>query len=269
MNISRRPWVHVKSSAQILKHFKNPLLITLLRLGLIRLPYFLYRLNKSDLHYSMLARPTTTSMADLFILRDVLINETYSDVLPLLPQQALRIVDIGANLGSFTIWMNRRCGVKEAFCFEPEPDSFKLLNFNLALNECTNAKTFQYAIGGESRQGLLALKQDSPGGTCLYSDFSGNPAAKPISILSFEQLLKGVEGNFDLLKMDCESSEWEILDKTDPDQFKRFPVLLAETHWDPAQNRSVSEFRSLAERLGYRTVRWDNKFHGLYIGTRQ
>ena len=89
-----------------------------------------------------------------------------------------------------------------------------------------------------------------------------------MQVVALEEWLKGVEGDFDLLKMDCESSEWEIVDHTDPRQFARFPVLLAEVHGDPVSNRPVGEFKRLVENLGYRTVRWDNKYHGLYIGVR-
>jgi len=262
-------WDHVKSVFQIRRHFKNPWLIVLLRLGIIKLPYFLHQIHKGPHSYAMLARPTTTSCADLFILRDVLVDEAYRDVLPLLPGKNLRLLDIGANLGSFTLWLHRQAGVREAFCFEPEIDSFRLLNFNLALNECLTAKTIQCAIGGETRAARLALKQSSPGGTNLYTDYSTSADARPVSVVALEEWLRGIEGGFDLLKMDCECSEWEIIDKTDPRQFARFQVLLAEVHSDPVSNRPPSEFKRLVENLGYHTVRWDNKQHGLYIGVRK
>jgi FkbM family methyltransferase len=260
---------HLLSVFQLRRHFQNPWLIVLLRLGIIKLPYFPHRIRKGPHRYLMLARPTTTSCADLFVLRDVLVDEAYQDVLPLLPGKNLRLLDIGANLGSFTLWLHRQAGVREAFCFEPEIDSFRLLNFNLALNECTSAKTIQCAIGGETRTARLALKESSPGGTSLYGDYSARVDARSVSVVALEEWLRGIEGDFDLLKMDCEGSEWEIVEKTDPRQFARFPVLLAEAHGDPVRNRPVAEFKRLVEKLGYRTIRWDDKYHGLYIGVRK
>lgn len=264
----RVPLDRVKPVFQIRRHFKNPWLIILLRLGVIKLPYFLYQIRKENRSYAMLARPTTTSMADLFVLREVLVEEAYKDVLPLLTRKNIRLLDIGANLGSFTIWMHRVLGVREAFCFEPEPDSFRLLNFNLSLNDCTTAKTVGCAVGGESRMTRMSLKKGSPGGTTLYADYSARPEAKPVPVVALEEWLSGVEGDFDLLKMDCECSEWEIVDKTAPRQFARFPILLAEVHSDPVSNRPVGEFKRLMENLGYRTVRWDNRTQGLYVGIR-
>ena len=260
---------HLKSVLQIWRQFQNPWLMILLRLGIIKMPYFLYRLKKGPHSYAMLARPTTTSAADLFILRDVLMDEAYRDVLPLLPKKDIRLLDVGANLGSFTLWLHRQVGVREAYCFEPEIDSFRLLNFNLSLNECNMARTIQCAIGGETRTAQIALKKSSPGGTSLYMDYHNRADAQSVSVVALEEWLRTVEGDFDLLKLDCEGSEWEIVERTDPRLFARFPVLLAEVHGDPVRNRPVSEFKLLVERLGYRTVRWDNKFHGLYIGVRQ
>jgi FkbM family methyltransferase len=258
---------HVKSVFEIARHFKNPWLLVLLRLGLIKTPYFLHRISKDSRSYALMARPTTTSCADLFILRDVLITEAYKDVLAHLPKQ-VRLLDIGANLGSFTIWMQRTLGVREAFCFEPEPDSFRLLNFNLSLNDCKVARTIECAVGGESRIEKIALKNSSPGGTSLYMDYESSAEATPVPVVALAEWLGGIQGDFDLLKMDCEGSEWEIVEKTNPQHFARFRVLLAEAHTDPVRNRPVSEFKRLVENLGYRTVRWDDKILGLYIGVR-
>jgi len=268
MTALRVQYDHLKSIFEIRRHFKNPWLIVLLRLGIIRLPYFLHRITKDTRQYALLARPTTTSCADLFILRDVLITEAYKDILPYLGRN-IRFLDVGANLGSFTLWLHRTIGVREAFCFEPEPDSFRLLNFNLALNDCHAAKTLECAIGGKTRTAKIALKESSPGGTSLYGGYTTNAQATSISVIALQEWLAKVEGDFDLLKLDCEGSEWEILDKTDPKQFERFPVLLAEAHGDPVSNRPVSELRRLAEKVGYRTVRWDDRGHGLYIGVRR
>ena len=115
----------------------------------------------------------------------------------------------------------------------------------------------------------ILLKKTSPGGTNIYADTTASPDAKPVPVIAFEDWLSGVEGDFDLLKMDCEGAEWEILGRTDPRQFTRFRVFVAEVHGDPENKQPVAEFQRLAESLGFRTVRWDNKAQGLYVGTRE
>ena len=263
------PLLRLRSFSQVLRHFKNPFFILLLRLGIVEVPYFLYRIGKDNRRYSMLARPTSTFMADIFVLREVFIEEAYRDVLPLLNKKNIRLVDIGANIGSFTIWLNSIIGLREAFCFEPEADSFRLLIFNLSLNICTTVKAIQSAVGGEERKIRIALKQDSPGGTSIYGSCKvANVSAQRVPVIAFEKWLHDVAGDFDLLKMDCEGAEWEIFRKTSTEQFARFRVFVAEVHDDPEKSQAVSEFKGLAERAGFQTVRWDNKSQGLYIGVR-
>ena len=255
---------------QLRQHFQNPYLIAMLRLGLCKAGYFSYAINKGRKSYLMLARPSTTSLADLYVLREVLVEETYRDVLPLLPRKGLRVVDIGANLGSFTIWLNQAAKLDEAFCFEPEPESFRLLRFNLATNNCGFAHALDQAVGGLSRTAPITLKQDSPGGTNIYSSVPGpeSPQGSTIQVVALSEWLRQTPGPFDLLKMDCEGSEWEIVRRTSPLELARFRVVVAEVHADPEGLQPVEKFEELIESCGFRTVRWDRKSHGLYVGVR-
>jgi FkbM family methyltransferase len=259
---------HLRSFWSIRQHFESPLLIALLRLGVVKLKYFPYAIRQGQNSYLMLGRPTTTSMADLFVLREVLVEETYRDVLPLLPQRGLRVVDIGANLGSFTIWLSRAAKLAEAFCFEPEPDSFRLLRFNLAKNGCGFAQALDKAVGGRSRAAQITLKEDSPGGTNIYRTAPGpdGPQGNAIQVVAFSEWLKQTPGAFDVLKLDCEGSEWEIVRGTSRSEFARFGAIVAEVHPDPEGLHAVEEFAGLMEARAFRTVRWDRKPQGLYVG---
>ena len=260
----------LRISRQLRQHFENPFVIALLRLGLVKLPYFPYTIRKGKSSYVMLARPATTALADLFVLREVLVEETYRAVLPLLPQKGLRLVDVGANLGSFTIWLNQVAKVEEAFCFEPEPDSFQLLKFNLARNGCGFAQALDMAVGGQSRTANISLKQDSPGGTNIYSPSAGGERARgsAIRVVALSEWLGRMPGTFDLLKMDCEGSEWEIARQTNRSDLARFRAVIAEVHADPEGRQPVEQFAGLLESAGFRTVRWDRKAFGLYLGVR-
>ena len=190
-------------------------------------------------------------------------------MLSCLKKRDVRLVDVGSNIGSFVIWLNSKVGVREAFCFEPEPDSFQLLTFNLAKNRCTSAKTFNCGLGGAERSVQITLKRDSPGGTSIYSEQkSQQSSGATIRVRAFQDWLKEADGDFDLLKLDCEGSEWEIISRTDAKEMSRFRACVAEVHGDPELNRPPDEFRRLMEARGFRTVRWDNTSHGLYVGVR-
>jgi len=261
---------HLRSFWRLRQNFENPLLIALLRLGLVRLKYVPYAIRKGRASYVMLGRPSTTSNSDLFVLREVLVGETYRDVLPLLPTKGLRVVDVGANIGSFTIWLSQNAKLDEAFCFEPEPDSFRLLRFNLSSNDCGFAHALDKAVGGQSRSARIALKQDNPGGTSIYrtevdpDQTEGNA----IQVLAFSEWLGQTPGAFDVLKLDCEGSEWEIVRATSKLEFARFRVLVAEVHPDPEGLNAIEDFPGLMESRGFRAVQWHQRLVGLYVGAR-
>src|SRR5208283_429262 len=95
---------------------------------------------------------------------------------------------------------------------EPEPDSFRLLQVNLANNCCGFAQALEKAVGGQARRTRIVLKEDSPGGTNIYSATgTEGSAGNAIDVVAFDEWLKQTPGSFDLLKMDCEGSEWEIV----------------------------------------------------------
>jgi FkbM family methyltransferase len=258
---------HLKVAMILRRHFDNFWLILLMRLGIIRLPYFLYRIHNEGRSYSMLARPTSSSTGDIFVLREVLLEEIYKDALVCVNAKDLRIVDIGANLGSFTVWADAVFRVREAFCFEPEPESFRLLSFNLSQNGCVTAKACPFAVGGTPRMVKMSLDKSIPAGANIYGQASDGGQTVPV--ISFGEWLGKIEGDFDILKMDCEGAEWEIIRHAEAQQLGRFQTIVAEVHPDPQNQQAIADFEPAMERLGFETIRWDNKSLGLYVGRRK
>ena len=60
-------------------------------------------------------------------------------------------IDIGANLGWYSVLLNR---ISESgslvFAFEPDPNNFELLEFNVTKNDCSNVKAFNKAASDKN-----------------------------------------------------------------------------------------------------------------------
>ena len=253
----------------ILGHFRNAWLVILMRLGLVRVPYFCYRIRKDRREYAMLARPSTTSMADLFVLREIFVDETYRDLLPLLPAGPVRAVDVGANLGSFAVWLHRTHGLSEGYCFEPDPTSFGLCRFNLLQNGCSRVTAVEAAVGGVAREVAMRVNTTRPGGQGIYQRSGGDGGeVQSVRVVAFAEWLKSIEGTFDVLKLDCEGAEWEILETAPAELWHRFRIVIAEIHGDPSGRRAVGDFAVEMQKLGFTTVRWDGYAQSVYLGRR-
>lgn len=76
------------------------------------------------------------------------------------------LVDVGANVGMYTIWAAKTRGVR-VFAFEPEAQNYALLNRNIVLNGVdTLAKAYCLALSDEAGCSELHLSDTRIGGSC-------------------------------------------------------------------------------------------------------
>lgn len=88
-------------------------------------------------------------------------------------------VDIGANVGIYTLWAAKKNGIK-TYAFEPESQNYALLIQNIYLNKISsNVKAYNIAIGNKVGTGELYLTNFMPGSSChqldSILDYDGNP----------------------------------------------------------------------------------------------
>jgi FkbM family methyltransferase len=75
-------------------------------------------------------------------------------------------VDIGANVGMYTIWAARTRGLK-VFAFEPESQNYALLNRNILQNGLgEQVRAYCTGLGNETGYGDMYLSELRTGGSC-------------------------------------------------------------------------------------------------------
>jgi len=89
------------------------------------------------------------------------------------------LVDVGANVGMYTVWAARTRGAR-VYAFEPESLNFALLNRNIVANRL-EAQVVAYcaALSDRSGFGELQLSQFMAGGSCHSLDERLDPFHRP------------------------------------------------------------------------------------------
>lgn len=89
------------------------------------------------------------------------------------------LVDVGANVGMYTVWAARTRGAR-VFAFEPESLNYALLNRNIVANGLERQVTaFCAALSDRSGFGELQLSQFMAGGSCHSLDEKLDPYHRP------------------------------------------------------------------------------------------
>lgn len=149
-----------------------------------------------------------------------------------------RVVDIGAHVGAFTLWLAERYPRLRAECFEPDPDAYRYLARN---TQRIAATLHRQAVGADSRTSLLRRPIAGGGVSTLQPIGGGDEVA--VEVVSLEDVLTPLPG-VSLMKLDCEGSEYELVLDTPAAPWGRVQRVVLEYH-----AISGREPRSLVERL--------------------
>ncbi len=180
----------------------------------------------------------------------------------------MRVFDVGANIGYYTVMMARLVGPQgRIYAVEPHPDNYRLLCHNVSRNAVDNVETENVAIDVRAGKRELFVSD-----RCNWHSFhdpritAGEvwtevyrrhmPTTTSVETRSLAGYLE-TKPQLDLVRMDLEGFEVEILDALAelPRSQTRTLRVLFETHpefYHPVQHDMRRVLRRLHERHGYR-----------------
>jgi len=220
LKYAKLPW-------KLLATLRNPWVYLGNRLGLFQKP-FTYCLWNGLLIKS---RPFTTERS---VLNDVWFDLSYEPNafgIPFDWKQCRTIVDIGANIGTFTLYAASRAPHARIISFEPEPSNAELLRENIRSNHCENRIHVEStALGSKEGIRTLFVSERGSGGHSFFRHTEKSHAITvPTTTLSaaFEKLQIY---HCDFLKVDCEGAEEEILRSLPSTILERIDFIALEEH---------------------------------------
>lgn len=210
---------------------------------------------------ALVARDGVSARFELRPDDGVVVDEVWNDgVYPLLRAEVKDhiVVDIGANVGAFSVWA-AKAGAAKVWAYEPDPANVEQLTINLALNGLDNgvvtivsagvgAADADRWLGGE---GATAHLVDAP-------DSLVDESTRIVQVRSLDQVLLRA-GERLIVKMDCEGCEHEALAAVDAGHLRRIDRLVMEYHdggddWRPHPEGFGRLVRRLAEEGMVTTV---------------
>jgi FkbM family methyltransferase len=156
----------------------------------------------------------------------------------------LHVLDAGANIGMFGVWLLGHYPDSELLSFEPDPSNAKLLGLTIAANDAgPRWRLVEAAVA--TAAGRLGFA----GSDFATSHVVDDPDASTVPAVDFFEHTRTA----DLIKIDIEGSEWAIL--ADPRMRElRARALVLEYHPECApRDDSHAAARELLEHAGFAT----------------
>ena len=169
-----------------------------------------------------------------FTFYEVFLQEVYKDVN--ITEDDI-VLDVGGHFGFFSLYAINK-GAKKVHVFEPSMDNYKIL--------CQNTGNFKdiikhnFAISDNNGQDEFIVTGPSATNS-FHSNYNhseenhvsmGKTKKEKVNMMTLDTFLKNNNlSRVDVLKMDCEGSEWDILPKISDDFFKyKLRKLTIELH---------------------------------------
>ena len=173
------------------------------------------------------------SLMDVWIVKETYLDKDY-EVHGVKIEDGWQVIDIGAGLGDFVLSVaNGRPNCK-IWAFEPFPESFGLLQENIALNQIENVHAIQKAVSSK----LGTMKMFLTGAAVQHivsnehsSDSAANAQSIEVESESINDLFSAAGiAHCNFLKMDCEGGEFDILLNATPRTLAKIHHICLEYH---------------------------------------
>ncbi len=222
------------------------------------------RYETRNLHFT--TRPNELNFevpGTLYVIYKEIFMEDFYEIRTLLnklPHNPV-IIDIGANAGYFSLIVLSKIKDAVIYAYEPFPSNIKrfknMINANPLMQK--NIHLFPKAVGGKANEVLQLYVENNERETSIasiyssfdsrYSDSLEVESTDLASILS-DNAIETV----DLVKMDCEGSEYNIIYNTPDSVLQRITGFAIETHELQEEDHNHNALNLFLQSKGYATT---------------
>jgi len=174
--------------------------------------------------------PAEEPLQELFV--EIWVNRCYAPR-DLMVAAESTIIDVGANVGVFTLWAATSHPGVRIISLEPSPRMCDFLRRNVCASRLDNVTVVQAAAGGQKGEAIL-YSRGPEAWNSLYCRDSLGSTFRPLAhteVLTLDELFERFAvWKCPLLKLDCEGAEYEVLLNARPETLKRIGNIAMEYH---------------------------------------
>ena len=141
-------------------------------------------------------------------------EEVETDFVKKVIQKGNIVIDVGANIGYYTLIFARLVGNEgKVFAFEPEPSNFNILNRNLQLNGYKNVIVEQKAISDNNGKIRLYISELTTGMHRTYPSKYCSKAFVDVDLIKLDDYFSKISliDKINFIKIDVEGAEFGVL----------------------------------------------------------
>jgi FkbM family methyltransferase len=178
------------------------------------------------------------TQSDLAVIHDIFVSEEYNFI----PSRPAVVIDIGMNVGIASLFFSRHENVKKIYGFEPFKPTYSQALKNLKLNTNFGHKVTAINRGWGRKSETLISKYDPMNQAMMSVSYDApailgtlKPRKEKVELLDagtgFSNILKKHPKAFIIMKMDCQGSEYGIIERLhETKQLNRVNFLILEWH---------------------------------------
>lgn len=193
-----------------------------------------------------------------FLFREIWLNRAYSP-----PgyeiQRGDTVIDVGANIGAFTVFAATSAPDVKVYAFEPFASNVAWFRKNVEDSGLSNVQIFQQAVAGSSGPRPFFIEPENCMFHSLYCDRAVDGSVRRHEMIECTTLDEIFAAHrvecCQVLKLDCEGAELEILENSSPETLKRVGKIVGEYHG----SYSRDALRQFLESHSFR-VDFDRKY---------
>lgn len=188
---------------------------------------------------------------------EIFIQQEYKDFLP--KANFLKVVDLGAHYGYFSLWLQSKISSNDFQSLLIEPSLFCRRSLNNLISQPHLSGRFQYiqaAIGNPLDKTVNFFDRPFMAGSSF--DLSHNENSFKIDIIKVEEILQALPPPYDLIKCDIEGSEWDFINNY-PKILQKTKYLLMEWHSWHNGGGSLGQIFDKLNELGFIVLKSSDK----------